>query len=123
MVELGRALISATIAGVREHLAALLALGALACAAWLLGLRGLDGPRRRQWVAVPALLLVAVACLAGPGRLFPKVPWEGPNLVTLSSRHALTLLDVPGLLCAALALALAARLLAGRRPPRPASRR
>ncbi len=59
---------------------------------------------------MPALTGAALPCLLGPGRLFPKEPYEGPIVLQVSGRHALTALDLPGLACAAAGLLLWARL-------------
>ncbi len=76
---------------------ALLMLGFLLLATWLVAAHGLHGRRLARWLAVPALLAVALVCLAGPGHLFPKYPFEGPQLLRVSTTHALTALDLPGL--------------------------
>ena len=68
-------------------------------AAWLLAGWGLRGRRLALWCAVPVLAGVALVFILGPGRLFPKEPYEGPILVEVSERHALTALDQPGLAC------------------------
>ncbi len=78
-----------------------------ALVAWLGGGRGLRGRARAWWLAVPLLWLVGLVCLLGPGHLFPKHPFQGPALVRLSTHHALTALDLPGLVCAGAAIALA----------------
>ena len=106
------------IALVRTNLTLLLACAALAGVAWLIEGRDLAGTRRWQWRAAPGLLLLALLCLVGPGRLFPKTPWEGPILLEFSRQHALTLLDLPGLACIAAAVALGAHALAWRRRQR-----
>ncbi len=64
-----------------------------------------------RWLVVLVLMVVALLCLFGPGRLYPKEPFEGPTLVEVSRRHGLTLLDLPGLVCAGSAIALGARLI------------
>ncbi len=69
-------------------------------ATWLLAGWGLRGRRLALWCAVPVLVDVELVCLRGPGHLFPKEPFEGPILVTVSRRHALTALDLLGLTCA-----------------------
>ena len=48
---------------------------------------------------MPVLAGVALVCLLGPGRLFPKEPYAGPILVRVATHHALTALDLPGLAC------------------------
>jgi hypothetical protein len=102
----------------RTHLDALLLLAALAGSVWLLGARGMAGPRRALWLLVPALVAAALVCWLGPGRLFPKVPYEGPQLLVVSRNHALTLLDLPGLACAGVAAAIGGGLLWSKtRPP------
>ena len=90
-----RAAVRAAIAAVRAGLGLIVGLALLGGVAWLLGLRGLHGRRWWQWLAVPPLLLGALACVAGPGRLFPK-GYEGPQLVRLSTTHAVTALDLVG---------------------------
>ena len=92
----------------------LVLLAVLAGAGWLLGMRGLAGPRRALWALVPVLFAVALVCWLGSGRLFPKVPYEGPALLVVSHTHAVTLLDLPGLACAVAAVALAGALLGER---------
>ncbi len=88
---------------------ALLVLGFLLLAAWLLAARGFRGRRLARWLAVPALLAVALVCLVGPGHLFPKYPFEGPQLLRVSTNHALTALDLPGLAAGGAGVALGAR--------------
>ena len=106
-----RELISWGIRQVRDNLAALALLAGLAAIGWLLGGRGLAGTRRVLWALVPALAVGALVAWAGPGRLFPKIPYEGPILLPLSRNHAVTLLDVLGLACACVAAALGGWLL------------
>ena len=53
--------------------------------------------------------LAAAFCVLGPGHLFPK-RYEGPELLKVSASHALTALDVLGLLCTGGAAALGAPL-------------
>lgn len=96
---------------VRDNLALFLLLGLLAGVAWLLAARGLKGPRLTLWLLVPILLAGTLVCLIGPGHLFPKQPYEGPNLITVSHNHAITLLDLPGGLCAIAAAIIGARLI------------
>ena len=67
-------------------------------------------PAWGQWLVVLVLTVVALLCLVGPGRLYPKVPFEGPILVLVSRQHGLTLLDLPGLACAGAAVVLGVRL-------------
>ncbi len=88
----------------------LLAGSIVALGAWLYETRGLIRRPLSRWLAVPLLLVVALACLLGPGHLFPKHPLQGPQLVRLSTHHGLTALDLPGLACAGAAIALAIRL-------------
>ena len=60
-------------------------------------------------MVVFVLMAVAVLCLVGPGRLFPKEPFEGPTLMVVAPHHGLTALDVPGLACAGAAILLGGR--------------
>ena len=99
----------------------LLVLGAAGVVGWLLWGRGLTGSRRAGWLGVPILALAAAFCVLGPGHLFPK-QYEGPELLKVSASHALTALDVLGLLCAGGAAALGAPL-AWRRVVAPGARR
>lgn len=71
-------------------------------AVWLL-----RGRQLLRWCLVPLLAAVALLCLIGPDRLFPKHPFEGPGLVILSENHALTVLDLPGFAAAIVAGLLA----------------
>ena len=109
-----RETISWAVRQIRSSLDLLVLLAALCALAWLLAARGLSGARRVLWSLVPMLLFAAAVCWIGPGRLFPKQPFEGPTLLKVSHNHALTLLDVPGLLWAAVAIALAGWLLGER---------
>ncbi len=88
---------------------ALLLLGLLLLAIWLVAAYGLHGRRLARWLAVPALLTVALVCLVGPGHLFPKYPFEGPQLFRVSTTHALTALDLPGLAAGGAGVALGVR--------------
>jgi hypothetical protein len=106
--------ISWAIRQIRINLGPLIGLVALACLAWLLAARGLAGWRRALWLLVPVLFAAALVCVIGPGRLFPKKPFEGPILLTVSHNHALTLLDIPGFLWASIAVALGGWLLRDR---------
>ena len=63
-----------------------------------------------RWLVVVVLVVVALLFLLGPGRLFPKEPFEGPTLVIVSKRHGLTVLDLPGLVCGTAAVVLGVRL-------------
>lgn len=99
---------------VRDQLGIFVLLGALAGLGWLVAARGLHGPRLALWLLVPALLAGAFVCWLGPDRLFPKVPFEGPSLITLSDNHAITLLDLPGVLLALTAAILGGWLIRGR---------
>ena len=99
---------------------ATLLVGLLASGAWLLGARGLRGAGLRRWLAVPALLLAGLLCVLGPGRFFPKEPWEGPAVLHISPQRAVVALDLPGLALAGAAAALGARLLWRRVRQRPA---
>ena len=87
-----------------------LAASIVAFGAWLYQARGLIRRPLSRWLAVPLLLVAALACLLGPGHLFPKHPWQGPQVVRVSTHHALTALDLPGLVCAGAAIVLAVRL-------------
>ncbi len=95
----------------------LLAACIVALGAWLYEVRGLVRRPLSRWLAVPLLLVAALACLLGPGHLFPKHPWQGPQVVRLSAHHALTALDLPGLACAGAAIVLAVRLVRERARP------
>lgn len=108
---LGIELVQSVLAAIRQGLAPLAALAALAGVGWLLAGRGLAGRRLALWCLVPALAIVALICLLGPGRLFSKA-LEGPILIPISENHAVTLSDLPGALCAAGAIALGCRLIA-----------
>lgn len=83
---------------------------ALVSLGWLWAGRKLAGSLRLSWILVPALLLVAATCIAGPGHWFPKEPYEGPSVVSLGTRDAITVLDLVGFTVAALSLALAIHL-------------
>lgn len=96
---------------IRNNLTLLLALAALAGLGWSLAARGLVGRRRALWLLVPPLFAVTSLCWAGPGRLFPKEPFEGPSLLHVAPGHSVTLLDLPGALCAVAAVALGGWLL------------
>lgn len=109
-----RAVLSWAVRVVRLNLGAVLLLAALAGACWMLAARGLAGFRRVLWSLVPLLLAAALVCWLGPGRLFPKVPFEGPKVLVLSENHAVTLLDLPGFLAAGIAIGLGGWLLAER---------
>jgi hypothetical protein len=109
-----RRLAHAGVALVREHLGVFLALAAFGAVCWFLGGWRLRGWRLLLWDLILPLAAVAVVCVVGPGRLFPKEPYEGPRLITFSPAHSLTLLDLPGFACAALAVALACGLLLAR---------
>lgn len=99
---------------VRDQIGGLLLIGAICGVCWLLAARGLDGKRLALWLLVPVLFAGALVFLVGPDRLFPKQPYEGPHLLTLSENHAITLLDLPGVLCASTAVILGAWLIRGR---------
>lgn len=92
---------------IREHLALVLFMAVLVGIGWLLAGRGLRGWQLVRWCLVPLLAVVALVCIVGPDRLFPKHPFEGRSLIVLSENHALTVLDLPGF-----AAAIAAGLLA-----------
>jgi hypothetical protein len=109
-----RETISSAIRLIRTNLDSLVLLAALAGIGWLIAARGLAGWRRAAWMLVPVLLAIALVCWAGPGRLFPKLPYEGPELLTVSQNHALTLLDIPGILCAVAGVGLGGWLLRDR---------
>ncbi len=74
--------------------------GLLLLTVWLAAGIDLRGRRLATWLAVPALIGLALVFLVGPGHLFPKEPYEGPTLLVVSPTHALTALDLPGLACA-----------------------
>ena len=86
-----------------------LAASIVALGAWLHQARGLIRRPLSRWLAVPLLLMAALACLLGPGHLFPKHPFEGPQLLRVSTTHALTALDLPGLAAGGAGVALGAR--------------
>jgi len=96
---------------VHEYLGLFLALAAFGTICWFFAGWRLRGWRLLLWDLVLPLLAVAAICVVGPGYLFPKEPYEGPRLITFSPAHSLTLLDLPGFACAALAVALAFGLL------------
>jgi hypothetical protein len=89
---------------------AVMVLLVLASLGWLWAGRRLAGKRRLRWLLVPALLLVAATCIAGPGHWFPKKPYEGPSVISLGTRDAITALDLVGFTLSALSLALAIHL-------------
>jgi hypothetical protein len=95
-----RELVAWAVRQVRVNLGPVLLLSALAGLAWSLAARGLTGRRCALWLLVPALLTAALVCWVGPGRLFPKVPFEGPRLLHVAPGHSLMLLDIPGILAA-----------------------
>ena len=99
---------------IREQLLLLIFLAVLIGIGWLLAGRGLRGRQLVRWCVVPLLAGVALACIVGPDRLFPKHPFEGPSLIILSENHALTLLDLPGFAAAIAAGLLALRALKAR---------
>ena len=101
-----RETISWAVRQIRSSLDLLVLLAALGAIAWLLAARGLSGSRRILWSLVPLLLAAAAVGWIGPGRLFPKQPFEGPTLLKVSHNPALTLLDIPGILWAGTAVAL-----------------
>ncbi len=105
----------------------LVAGGAAAILCWLLFARGLRGMMLILWFVVPLLSIAAVVCFVGPGRLFPKDPYEGPTLVRLSGSHGLTALDLVGVACIGAAAALGAwlvlqRLRLAKTAPAPGAR-
>lgn len=81
---------------------------------WLVAARGVPGRLLPLWLLAPALWVVACLCIAGPGRLIPKEPFEGPVILRLARKDAVTALDLVGLACAALATLLAGGLLVWR---------
>lgn len=109
-----RRLAHAGVTLVREHLLLFLALVMFGAACWFFAGWWLRGWRLLLWDLVLPLLAVALICVVGPGYLFPKEPYEGPHLITFSPTHSLTLLDLPGFACAALAVVLACWLLLAR---------
>ncbi len=118
-----RCLAHAGVSLIREHLGFFLALAIFGAACWFFAGWRLRGWRLLLWDLILPLLAVALVCVVGPGRLFPKEPYEGPRLITLSPAHSLTLLDLPGFACAALAALLACGLLLARWRERGRSRR
>lgn len=96
---------------VRDHLGLFLVLAACGAGCWFLGGWHLRRRRLLLWDLVLPLWALALLCVVGPGHLFPKRPYEGPRLITFSAIHSLTLLDLPGLACAALAGGLSCWLL------------
>ncbi len=92
---------------IREQLILFIMLAVLVGIGWLLAGWGLRGRQLVHWCLVPLLVAVALACIVGPDRLFPKHPFEGPSLITLSENHALTVLDLPGFAAAIAAVLLA----------------
>ena len=118
-----RRLAHAGIGLVREHLGLLLALLTIGAICWFFAGWRLRGWRLLLWDLVLPLLAVAAICVLGPGYLFPKEPYEGPRLITFSPAHSLTLLDLPGFACAALAALLACGLLLTRHRGRRRSSR
>lgn len=119
---LPRRVIGGTLHLIRDHLWLVLLLGALLGVCWLIAARGLRGGRLAGWLLVPLLAAAALCCWLGPDRLFPKKPFEGPSIVVLSENHALTLLDLPGGLCAGVAALLAVWLITDRRRRAPTRR-
>jgi hypothetical protein len=111
---LPRRVISRVLHLIRADLRTLLLLAVLLGVCWLLAARGLRGGRLALWLLVPFLVAGALVCWVGPNRLFPKKPFEGPQLVVLSENHAITLLDLPGVLCAASAIIIGVWLIRGR---------
>jgi hypothetical protein len=118
-----RRIAHASIGLVREHLLLFVALVVLGAVCWFFAGWRLRGWRLLLWDLVLPLLAVAAICVIGPGYLFPKEPYEGPHLLTFSPNHALTLLDLPGFACAALAVLLACVLLLSRWRERGRGRR
>jgi hypothetical protein len=80
---------------------------AIATVAWLIAGRSLRTWAALRWHMVPVLLLLAAICIAGPGRWFPKDPWEGPSVIPLSRKDAITVLDLIGILIGACAAYMA----------------
>lgn len=91
---------------IREQLSLFLLVALFLGIGWLFAGRGLRGLPLVRWCLVPILVAVALFCVVGPDRLFPKEPFEGPHLITLSATHALTFLDLPGFAAAFIAGAL-----------------
>lgn len=77
---------------------------------WVLAGLRLRGWLFMWWLLVPPLAFVAAVCVAGPGRWFPKEPWEGPSVISLGTGDAITVLDLVGLAIGAVTVALAIRL-------------
>jgi hypothetical protein len=79
---------------------------ALASCLWLVAGWKLHDTLPVSWLLVPLLLLVTAVCVAGPGHWFPKEPYEGPSIVPLGTRDALTALDLVGMTIGAFAAGL-----------------
>lgn len=99
---------------IRDQIGGILLLGVIGGLCWVLAARGLSGKRLALWLLVPVLLGGALVLWVGPDRLFPKKPYEGPELIVLSENHAITLLDVPGVFLAGSAVLLGGWLIRGR---------
>lgn len=101
---------------VRGHLSipGVVAIMGVATLVWFAAGRSLRGMTAVGWYAVPVLLFIAAACVAGPGHWFPKQPYEGPTIITLARKDAITALDIVGFVIAGAASVLAGWLLLAR---------
>jgi len=86
---------------------------AIGCLIWLAAAVAGGRPRGMVllvWLIVPLFIIVAAVCIGGPGRFFPKEPYEGPTVIQFAPKDGVTALDVAGgfSLFAAYILALAA---------------
>lgn len=59
-----------------------------------------------RWFTVPTILGIAYLCVVGPGRWFPKHPFEGATIIEISRHSGITMLDLLGLALAVTALLL-----------------
>lgn len=63
---------------------------------WMFLSRRLDGSDRALWRLVPLLIVGGVLCIAAPGYLIPKRPYEGRSIIVLGPHDAITVLDLFG---------------------------
>lgn len=97
-----------------------MAIVAFGMAGWLLSGLRLRGIQLWLWLLVPPIFLAASACVAGPGRPFPKDDYEGRVVFQIARKEALTILDVVGLGLATTGTLLALALISWRmRTTRP----